>query len=147
MHHEEPDPPFELGEPPSREGVDELKRAVEREFPEESKQTSADAIELWDTDEACLLWFGQFAKRTNEAILQRDVSTVTRHFAFFSRELAAAGPDVVAVIDVGYVENLLAQMDEESQQWGWNLMPANLRDMFYAFWSKIAPQRMRELMR
>ena len=145
MDDQNPPQPFELGEPPGREGVDELKRLLAEAFPAEAEQTDEEALDLWGSDEASSLWFNGFARRTNEAILRRDAAVVAAHFEFFAAQLAVAGPDVASIIDVNYVENLLSRMDDQSERWGWNLMPANLRECFVAFWGEIAPRRMERL--
>ena len=111
MDHENPPPPYDLGEPPCREGVDELKRLLAEAFPAEAQQTDEEALDLWGSDEASSLWFNGFARRTNEAILRRDAAVVSAHFDFFAAQLTVAGADVASIIDVSYVENLLSRMD------------------------------------
>ena len=78
MDHENPPHPYDLGEPPGREGVDELKRLLAEGFCVEAQQTDEEALDFWGSDEASSLWFNCFAKRTNDAILRCDAPVSIR---------------------------------------------------------------------
>jgi hypothetical protein len=136
-----PDPPYDILDRPIAPSLEALKRLIEEQFPEDAAVTSRRSMELWDSDEASGLWFEEFVERTNEAIRSRDDVVVMRHLTFFSLHLDTADDDVRRMIDVNYVENLLCRLDKRAQRWGWRRIPANLKQLYIAFWGKISPGR------
>ena len=79
----------------------------------------------------------EFSKATTEAMERRDEATVRGHLNHVSAVLSDADPKTFEYIDVYYVEVLMYDLDIESKEWAWPLVPVNLQTLYLKFWGAL----------
>ncbi|AJQ95608.1 hypothetical Protein YC6258_03572 [Gynuella sunshinyii YC6258] len=76
-----------------------------------------------------------FSQFTTNAIKRFDERTVKAHFEYMSNKLKQASKVEAEYIDVYYVESLMWDIkDKKAKQWGWSLLPNNLRALYREMW-------------
>jgi hypothetical protein len=115
-----------------------LVECIRRAFPDDARAVDArlhrDGFAIGD---APYMWVERFSQRTTDALKRDDFSTFTAHLALLSHLLVAADHATARCIDVAYVESLMWDIKDESQQRrGWRLIPANLQAQYVACWGK-----------
>ena len=111
--------------------------SVRATFPVEGARV--DAILLQEGyDYAPNIWLERFSQFTTDAIKQGNVALAAEHFTLFSALVAGADEATTRCIDVAYVESLMWDIKEDKlKRKGWQLMPANLRNLYVAVWGEL----------
>jgi hypothetical protein len=78
-----------------------------------------------------------FLQATTDAIKEYDEQSANAHLTYMSEKLKKASVIEHEYIDVYYVESLMWDIkDEKNWQWGWKLIPENLKELYKGIWGE-----------
>jgi len=121
----------------------EAKRVVDRirkRFPSEARRTDEWLTErAWDDLDAIPhIWVEAFADRTTEAARAGDWAQVRDHTEFVAAEFRGGSEAVKSLVDVGYAENLMWDLEGDAKVVAWPHVAEEVRDLYERMWG--APQ-------
>jgi hypothetical protein len=124
---------------PSNQPLRRLRQRIIRAYPEDAKIADRRFEELyggrlWGD------WLVRFAETTAAAMKRRDDATLRGHLAIVLSAYQRGGAELRRQIDVNYMEELFYEVEDADAQWGWQRVPAPLRELYIDQWSRLIPR-------
>jgi hypothetical protein len=79
-------------------------------------------------------WVEAFADRTSEAVLAKDFRRIVAHTGFFSQAFERGSQTVRGIVEMGYVESLMWDIDVSDRVWAWQYVAPGVRALYEGRW-------------
>jgi hypothetical protein len=91
-------------------------------------------LESGDTVDMTHTWVEAFADRTSEAVLAKDFRRIVAHTGFFSQAFERGSQTVRGIVEMGYVESLMWDIDVSDRVWAWQYVAPGVRALYEGRW-------------
>lgn len=109
-----------------------------RQFIEDIQSKFPGVISLMYKHEECEFAFRmeEFANLTTFAFNENRLAEAEKHLSYMSQKLDSASPEELEYINTYYVEHLFWKATPDGIQFGWPLVPNNLKKLYIDFHGK-----------
>jgi len=110
---------------------------IEGEFQKSALELYPELSDAFKEYEGLLhLQMGELEIKTTESIRNGDEKKVLSAYMLVERCHRQGDDAMKNAVDVSFVEGVLSLLDKEGKEWGWNLMPKLLKELYIGFWGQ-----------